>query len=436
MPDQCIILVESPSALIKLCGISVLERLLRTLQRCGFKRALVLSSTPEPIARELARPSWARNRLEVKLQARPTGAVAMERIAAFWPTDADDPVPVFFANTVLDQRLLRMFVSRREPAVLVDSAVPARLRSLVSSACGTKRGQLCGAALLRRDWVRSRKGPWEDALRIGVEDQTLVAVDVADEPLYYAPLSRKLRAYWFPAPSPDHARLAKRILLDSAQKGTLDVPAIIHSPIETFIISQICKTSITPNQLTILTNVVAWGATILLASGRLGWGLALALVVGVLDGLDGKQARVKVETTKGGKLEHWFDAFFEISWWVALAYYFHNSRQLPGAFGYLALLLVAQGFDAILKVGVQSVTGRSIKELGPLERLVHLIGGRRNVFVWLLTIGFLLGASAKAFIVVVWLAVATAALHFPRAICVFWQLRKKRQSRDTTLAAS
>ena len=431
MAEQCVILADSSSALIELCGISVLERLLRTLQRCGFKRAIVLSSTAEPIAQELATPSWARAELDLTIRVRPAGPVTIEHIVDLWP-DSVELLLIIPANSIFDQRLLRMFISSSEPAALVDSAVPVRLHSLVASACATKRGKLCGPALLTRDWARSRAGPLEEALRAGLEDETLRPVDVAADPLYHAPLNRKVRAYWFPAPSPDQTKLAKRVLLDSAQKGTLDFPAMVHAPIETFLVSRLCETSVTPNQLTILTNLVAWSATILLATGRLGWGLALALIVGVLDGLDGKQARVKVETTKRGKLEHWFDAFFEISWWIALAYHFHNSGQLPGAFRYLALLLFAQGVDGILKSGVRFATGRSIEELGTLERLVHLIGGRRNVFVWMLTVGFLFGATAKTFIIMPWLALATATLHFPRAIWVFCQLRKGSQIQGTT----
>jgi phosphatidylglycerophosphate synthase len=434
MAKQCVVLADSPSALIKLCGISVLERLLRTLQRCGFKEAVVLSSTPGPISQELARPSWARAELDLTIRARPPGPVMMEHLVDLWP-DRVELLLILPANSVLDQRLLRMFVSYGEPAALVDSAVPIRFQSLVASAPATKRGKLCGPALLQRDWARSRKESLEEALRTGLEDQTLAAVDVAAEPIYYAPLSRKLRAYWFPAPCPSRAKLAKRVILDSAQKGTLDFPAIIHGPIETFIVSQLCETSVTPNQLTILTNVVAWSATILLATGRLGWGLALAVIVGVLDGLDGKQARVKVETTKRGKLEHWFDAFFEISWWVALAYYFRNSGQIPGAFRYLALLLLAEGLDGILKSGIRFAIGRSIEELGILERVVHLIGGRRNVFVWMLTVGFLLGAPAKTFIIMTFLELATVILHLPRAISVFYRAYKESQIQARTSKA-
>jgi 1L-myo-inositol 1-phosphate cytidylyltransferase / CDP-L-myo-inositol myo-inositolphosphotransferase len=434
MAEQCVVLADSPSALIKLCGISTLERLLRTLQRCGFKEAVVLSSTPGPISQELARPSWARAELDLTIRARPPGPVMMEHLVDLWPEKVE-LLLILPANSVLDQRLLRMFVSYNEPAALVDSAVPIRFHSLVAPAPATKRGKLCGPALLQRDWARSRKESLEEALRTGLEDQMLAAVDVAAEPIYYAPLSRKLRAYWFPAPSPDCAKVAKRVILDSAQKGTLDFPAIIHGPIETFFVSLLCETSVTPNQLTILTNVVAWSATILLATGRLGWGLALAVIVGVLDGLDGKQARVKVETTKRGKLEHWFDAFFEISWWVALAYYFHHSGQIPGAFRYLALLLLAEGLDGILKSGIRFAIGRSIEELGILERVVHLIGGRRNVFVWMLTVGFLLGAPARTFIIMTFLELATVILHLPRAISVFYRAYKKSQIQARTSKA-
>lgn len=426
MAGQCIVLADSPGALIKLCGISTLERLLRTLQRCGYKQALVFSNTPELIERELATPSWPRAELEATTRARPAGPVTIEHIVDLWPNDTD-LLMIIPADSVFDLRLLRMLASHDGPAALADSSVPDRFHSLVESAPATKHGKLCGPAFLERDWARSRTGSLQEAVRAGLDNQTLAAADVVAEPLYYAPLNRELRPYWFPAPSPANAQLAKRIILDSAQKGTLDFPARVHAPIETFLISLLCETPVTPNQLTIITNVVAWSTTILLATGRLGWGLGLAVLVGVLDGLDGKQARVKVETSKRGKLEHWFDAIFEVSWWIAIAYYFQQSGRLPDAFRYLALLLIAQGIDGLIKSGIRCASGRSIEELGTFERTLHFVSGRRNVFVWLLTVGFLLGAPTRAFIIMTWLAVVTAILHLPRAVAVFCRFCKTRK---------
>lgn len=419
MINECVILADGPGALTQLCGISMLERLLRTLQRCGIKRATVLSSTPDRVAKELARPSWPRAQLNLTVRTRPDGPVKLDQIIDIWPRNSQ-PAPLLLiipADSVFDPRLLGALASQKTPAALVDSGVRRpNLQTLIASAPDTPRGKLCGPALLDYEWASTRHGPLEEVLYDGLADRSLPALDVSAQPLYYISMRRKLRPYWFPAPSLSNRKLAERVLFDSIQKGTLDIPAWFHAPIETFLVSHLCKTRITPNQLTLFCNVVAWIVTFLLATGRLGWGLALALVVGVLDGLDGKQARLKVETTKRGKVEHWFDALFEMSWWIAIAWHFRISGQLPSAFDYLLLLLAAEGIDGLAKGSVYFTTGKVIDELGPFERFVRLGGGRRNVYVWILTIGFLLGAPAKAFIFMAWLQVATAIVHLPSAI--------------------
>ena len=426
MVNECVILADSPGALTELCGISILERLLRTLQRCGIERATVLSSTPDSIAKELARPSWARAELNLTLRTRPAGPMRLEQILDLWPHNSETALPflVVPGDSVFDSRLLRLLVLQQRPAALVDSGMRRRqLQALIASAPDTLRGKLCGPAVLTREWASAQNSRLEDAVRNGLERDTLAIVDVSEQPLYYVSMRRKLRPFWFPAPSPENRKLAKLVLFDSVQKGTLDIPAWFHAPIETFLISRLCRTRITPNQLTLLCNVVAWAATILFATGRLGWGLGLALLVGVLDGLDGKQARIKVETTRRGKIEHWFDAVFEMSWWIALAWHFRVSGQLPGAFSYLLLLLVAEGIDGLAKASVYFTTGKIIDELGAFERFVRLVGGRRNIYIWILTIGFLLGAPAKAFMAMAWLQVATAIVHLPSVIGNF--IRKR-----------
>src|SRR6185503_11877298 len=127
--EQCVILADNPSALVELCGISALERLLRTLQRRGLKRAIVLSSTSEPISRELARPSWARAELDVTIHKREAGPVRIEQIVDLWPGNAD-LLLVAPADVVCDPLLLQLLLSQDAPTALVDSAVPARIQQL------------------------------------------------------------------------------------------------------------------------------------------------------------------------------------------------------------------------------------------------------------------------------------------------------------------
>jgi 1L-myo-inositol 1-phosphate cytidylyltransferase / CDP-L-myo-inositol myo-inositolphosphotransferase len=422
MVTQAIIWAESPAALVQLNGISVLERLLRTLDRCGLRQATIFSASAGLMKQHISDRSPHRAKLRVKVE-RALIPLTSEQLRQTWPNDSQSLLFVR-GDMVFDSRLLQALVGSETSTALVDQNIPATVQRLVAVAADIQKGKFCGAALIRREWVWDQSGPLVQNLITQVNERTLGLLDVAAQPRYSPDLRRELRPFWFPAPSSKEKKFAEKLLIDSAQKGSLDLPAWIHAPLENLLITWLAKWPITPNQLTILSNVVAWAVTLLFATGHLNAGIVLALVVGVLDGLDGKQARVKVETSPGGKLEHWFDGAFELSWWTALAYHFHSTGQLPEAFRYLILLLSAELVDAAAKGSVLFTFRKLIDELGPFERFVRLFGGRRNIYVWILAIGSLLGAPARAFIVMAWWEVVTAALHIPRAA---WVLARKNK---------
>jgi phosphatidylglycerophosphate synthase len=425
---ECLVIVDNPAWSVELCGLSIIERSLRTLQSCGFTRVLILANSEELMseASRASSPRWTK--IVWNFAPRRTGPVTLAQLAAVWPDDHRDLL-VLRGDSVFDARLLRLLRTQESPVALVDSAVPAKLLPLVSSAPMTNRGRFCGAALLSRDWVTGRGASLEEALCAGLEDGSLIAFDVATQPWYSAELHRDLRAYWVPFPSPVHKKLAEEVILDAAQKGTLDIPALVHAPIETSIVGKLCKTTITPNQLTIFCNVVAWGGTILFATGNLGWGIAIALSVGVLDGLDGKLARVKLETSKAGKLEHFFDVLFENSWWVALAFHLSVSGKLPNAFSFLGLLIGTEMLNALARASIVRYYGKSISQLGRFDRIFRLVSGRRNIYIWILALGLILGAPAGAFKLIAWWEAVTAAVHLPRASWALWALRSQSTPR-------
>ena len=68
-----ILVADDPQALFELCGVSLLERLLRILQRLGFRRAFVLSTTAEIVRAEVAKRSWAREKVVVHIVSSATG---------------------------------------------------------------------------------------------------------------------------------------------------------------------------------------------------------------------------------------------------------------------------------------------------------------------------------------------------------------------------
>ena len=121
MVRDCFVLADAPSALVELCGISILERLLRMLQRCGVSRATILSATPDLIRQHLARPSWARRGLQTIVRSRKEGAATLEEIASLWP-EGSNLLLWTRGDCVFDDRILKTLISRNSAGVLVDSA--------------------------------------------------------------------------------------------------------------------------------------------------------------------------------------------------------------------------------------------------------------------------------------------------------------------------
>jgi 1L-myo-inositol 1-phosphate cytidylyltransferase / CDP-L-myo-inositol myo-inositolphosphotransferase len=425
---EVILLADAPEALVELCGVTLLERLLRILQRLDFRHPVVLSATAESIGAELAKPSWARQNVNLDLVPRapgPVEAAVLSRIveeSLRVGTRATTPERwlVIPAGIYCDARLLEALRDQNMSAVLIDSDPPEIARPLVENFRQTTRGRLCGPTLLTKNSVStfSPRGPFLDQVEEWIDTRKIDVVDAATEPDYIVSMRRHLRPLCFPAPSPNNHRLAERLVLDTAQNGTLDLPAYIHAPIENRIVSRLCQTRITPNQITIFNFIIGCAATIAFAMGHLWLGTVIALVFGVVDGLDGKQARVKIETTARGSWEHQLDYLIENSWWAALALRLWSSGQSPNAFYFLALLIGSDLVDRLAKRQAKIATGRQLDDFAPFDRAFRLIAGRRNIYVWMLALGLLLGAVGQAFTAICMWAAVTATIHLLRCIWI------------------
>src|SRR6266699_102231 len=404
-----ILVADTPGALMELCGVNLLERLLRILQRLGFRSAIVFSTTPEIVGTELAKHSWAREKVIVDLVPLGIGPLTAQLLLEQSPSERFLIVP---ANIYCDARLLAALCAKNSSAALVDSNPPEFARSLIRNPCWP--------ALVTRDFLfaLSPAAPFFEVVKNKIDNRKIDAVDAAAEEDYIVTMRRRVRPVCFPAPPEQNRHLAVRIILDSAQKGTLDLPAYFHAPIETRIISLLCKTRITPNQITIAGLVIGCSATAAFAVGRVGLGILAALIFGIVDGLDGKQSRVKIETTERGKWEHHLDHLIENSWWAAIAFDLWRSGQLPKVFYFVALLVASHLLDEFAKRRVKMAKGRLLDDITPFDRAFRLIAARRNVYVLILACGFLLHAFPQSYAVICGWAAVSAAVHLVRSIWI------------------
>src|ERR1700730_2944089 len=404
-----VLIADAPEALIELCGVNLLERLLRILQRLGFRRAIVFSTTPEIVGAELAKPSWARDQIIVHLVSSAIGPLTPQLILEQSSAERFLIVP---ANIYCDARLLAALCAKDSSSALVDSNPPEFAQSLTRNPCGP--------AFVTRDFLLglSSTAPFFEELKKKIDESEIDIVDAAEEDDYIVNMRRHVRPVCFPAQPEQNRRLPERIILDSAQNGTLDLPAYIHAPIETAIISLLCKAPITPNQITIVGFVIGCCATVAFGIGRIGLGIIAALIFGIVDGLDGKQSRVKIETMERGKWEHHLDYLIENSWWAAIAFQLWRSGQFPNVFYFFALLIGAHLLDEFAKRRAKMATGRLLDDVAPFDRAFRLIAARRNVYVWILACGFLLDTLPQSYAVICGWAAFSAAIHLARSIWI------------------
>ena len=404
-----ILVADAPDALTELCGVNLLERLLRILQRLGFRRAIVFSSTPEIIGAELAKRSWAREQITAQLVPTAAKPVTAHRVLEQGQTARFLIVP---ANVYCDRRLLAALSARNSPTVLVDSNPPQFVQHLIQNPSGP--------ALVTRDFLLtcSDSAPVVEELKQRIDAREIDVVDAAKVDDYIVSMRRHVRPLCFSASREQSRRVAERVILDSAQNGTLDLPAYIHAPIETAIISLLCKTRITPNQITIGGFLIGCSATAAFALGRVGLGIIAALMFGIVDGLDGKQSRVKIETTELGKWEHHLDDLIEYSWWTAIAFQLWRSGLFPNVFYFFALLIGSHLLDHFARRRTKMAKGRLLDDVAPFDRAFRLIAARRNVYVWILACGFLLGAFPQSYAVICGWAAFSAAVHLVRSIWI------------------
>ena len=73
--------------------------------------------------------------------------------------------------------------------------------------------------------------------------------------------------------------------------------------------------------------------------------------------------------------------------------------------------------EALISLSANSST--SLKRVSELR----LMGGRRNIYVWILSLGLVLGTVAGAFKLIAWWEAVTAGVYVARMAWALWALR-------------
>jgi len=213
------------------------------------------------------------------------------------------------------------------------------------------------------------------------------------------------------------AKMATQTLIRAAQKSALDLPALLLDPVfENRLVFWLCDTRITPNQVTLFTALLGALIAALFLYGWLRLGIVLAYAVEVLDGVDGKLARTKLQTSRLGELEHVLDFFTEHAWYLTITIFLVTSTQAPQLWWVGGGLMVSDFIDNMLYCLGQRFCGKQLDELGTFDRRFRLIAGRRNIYAWMFFFGFWAGLPVQTFVVTLVWSLVTIGIHGVRLV--------------------
>ena len=243
---------------------------------------------------------------------------------------------------------------------------------------------------------------------------------------YQEKLHKSEPPFLLPITSENKEELEKR-LFDWSYKGITDLVTKWAWPRPARRAVGLCvRWNIRPNHVTLLSLVLVIISGLCFMKGQYGWGLLAGWLMTYLDTVDGKLARVTLQSSKFG---HYFDHLIDlihppiwyILWGMGL-----TTAQLSGLAFPLATLLYAMFFGYIAGRLIEGmfhwVLGCSfgIFSWQPIDAYFRLITARRNPNLILLTLSILVGRPEIGLLAVTFWTVATSLFLIGRFLMAGW----------------
>lgn len=347
---------DKPLALIKVCGVSLIARILNSVRAAGIREALIVLGFKGEEIRNMLKNG---EEIGLKLLYLQAGEREAPKLREF----LDDDLLIINGNIVIDTE----FVSR---IINAEGNVACYLNS-----------ESIGVYRLGREYSRLLQDDVASSLGKILEEIGFKILDITKMEVEHIELKRRVSPVCVKINSRNAMELAKRKLVFRTQKG-LHFTSYINKPIEDRFTYHIAEVSwITPNRITILTNLLAFAVAALFLLGYMRIAVVLAYMVGILDGLDGKLARARGILTKLGYIEHTFDMLYEQTWYAcfALSLYFLENSYLPLILG--LCMLLADSFVRHCYMQFKETMKRALTAYTGFDRAFARVDGRRNVYV-------------------------------------------------------
>jgi len=430
---------DGPKPLVRLLGLSLIERVILTAKQSGIDELVVVVGY-----------------LGEKIRARlGDGAKLGVKIAYIentnWKTGngvsvlkakelLKEEFVLLMADHIFDNRILRELIGHhmrnmsssvflavdREKASSGDTKVLEKKGRIVDigkdieeSNCTDTDIFLCSPKIFFYIGEALKEGKTElaDGIRKAALRRDVKIFDITQINRYVSSMRKDIKPFWIDVDTKEDLVKAKELLIKNVCKGRNDLLATyVNKPIENFIVKRLANTEITPNQVTILTNIIAYTSTFFFLRGYLLVASIFTFIVSFMDGVDGKLSRVKIASSNIGKMEHSFDFLFEHSWYIALAIYLSETYGLSAILLGIFIVLFDSFSSRCGHVFAGAIRNRPLADYGRVEQIFRKFDGRKNSYILFILVGTLLNAPLYSLVAIAVLSLISALFYCSRTM--------------------
>lgn len=398
-----------PAALLRVGGISLLERNLRLALKAGATRLVVLAEELSPALVEELTALHRRYPLDVARDA--------EQLCS--KVEAEDRILLIEEGFVIDQRLVNQAVGREEQAVLTvwnaGPGVPERAVRLTAQYFSAAVSILPGS-LVRR--IAKGLGDWDfeqTVLRAAMVDLPVHYLDAAGCGGFVPMLGRDVPLLWHAVSSQPDAALADQSLSGTAEASRGDAPTRwVYGPLARLALLHSGK-------LRLSAAPVAWagaafGAVAIVAL-FLGWfwaGAGCAVLMGFAFEVSHRIEQTRLDAAAPGWLLNHTPRLLEAGWYAGLCGAFVQTDGMA-AVAIALLLLVCRLSADLHRHYFHRLFHSSLDDAPGVPRLIGLLGSGAQTNMWLLLICGAAGVWYGGF----WAIAGYSALTYGFVLAVF-----------------
>ena len=415
---------DAPKALIPILGVPLIERMIRTGKEAGIKEyVIVVGYLGERIEAFLGNGERFRvkiNYIENKEWEKRNGDSVLKAKEFF-----DENFLLMMSDYIVDARILKGLVNHYLRGTLVLAG--NRKESIKDDTkVFEKDGKLedigiflCSPEIFSylENSEREGKAELSDGINLAVRDKNAEVFDITRIISYVTTMRKEIKPFCINIDKKDDIIRAEKLLVENACKGTNDVLATyVNKYIENFLVKRVARTGITPNQISILTNIIAYVSTFLFLRGHLLSASLLTFIVSFMDGVDGKLSRIKISSSHIGKMEHAFDFLFEHSWYIALGLYLSKTHGIISIV-LATLVLLHDGFSHYCQQAfADAKNGHPLVDFGKLEKKFRRFDGRKNSYIIFILFGVILHMPYYSLIAITCWSFISAAFYCLRVM--------------------